>query len=123
MSFILVIYYSEGRQHDFLFAQTSTPTTQKRRLGLRIFLNLMERKIVSLEEIKNTKEMNFSDLQPADYLFLSSGLLIEDQQNVLSIHNRMVKIVKQFSNIKHNSWYGEMDTLKNIFTCKLFWRK
>ena len=76
MSFILVIYYSEGRQHDFLFAQTSTPTTQKRRLGLSSFFNLMERKIVSLEERKNKKEMNFSDSKPVDYLFLSSGLLI-----------------------------------------------
>ena len=94
------------------------------------FKNLLDEKIAlsAFEYLKQKQgskgqEINFSELEPADYLSPSSGLLLEDQRKVFSIHNRMVKIVKQFSNIKHNSWYGEMDTLKNIFTCKLFWRK
>ena len=53
--------------------------------------------------------MNFSDLLPADYLFLSSGLLIEDQQKGLSIHQDSKTVFKyqtQFS-VQGNGYFKE----------------
>ena len=66
------------------------------------------------------QEISFSELEPVDYLFPSSGLLLEDQRKVFSIRNRMVKIVNNFSNIKQNCLCGEIDSLQHIYLCKLF---
>ena len=114
------------------------------------FENLDELNLdVSLEEIKNMKkskfkimldekialsafayikekqgskgqEINLSELQTAEYLLPSSGLLLKDQQKVFSLRNRMVKIENNFSNIKQNCLCGEIESLQRIYTCKLF---
>ena len=68
------------------------------------------------------KEIEFCDIQMADYLLPSSGLLVEDQRKIFSIRNRMVKISNNFSskNNVERCICGETENMSHIYTCNLF---
>ena len=66
------------------------------------------------------KEIEFSELQMAEYLLPWSGLLLEDQRKIFSLRNKMVKIVNNFSSIKQTCLCGEIENLEHLYICEQF---
>ena len=66
------------------------------------------------------KEIEFSELQMAEYLLPWSGLFLADQRKIFSLRNKMVKIVNNFSSIKQTCQCGEIETLEHLYICLEF---
>ena len=69
------------------------------------------------------KEIQYKEIEMAEYLLPNNSLNIENKRTIFSIRNRMVQISANFSSQEKNiskCWCGENIDMLHIYECKYF---